>query len=172
MSNIGDDRAEGTSPPGWWLEKFHREYERRQDENRKARAADRPEPYSEGVVALGVKLAELVERPSPWNHSVVSNFINGKRYTREMAEAFSLHYNIPRFEKVMRAETEATALEFELFWRKYDKPRGSGNARRVTNVDQVAAGLQESAEDQITGVTSKNERTNRGRRVGRTTRRS
>lgn len=175
MSNRGDDRSEGTDPPAWWLDRFKAEHTRREDENRRARAAKKPEPFETGVQALGTILAERIGRAKPWHHSAVVNFLNGTRFTREMAEAFSLLYRIPRFEKVVRAETEAQAIALEMFLRELEVParhHGSENTNRVADVDEVAAVLQQSAEDQIAGVDSKNERANRGRRAGRAPRRS
>lgn len=172
MSRSGDPRGEGVEPPAWWLKRFHDERERRKREDDKAAANGNPKPYAEGVVDLGIDLAEKIGRPRPWNHSVVSNFINGERYTREMAEAFSLLYDIPRFEAVVRAETEAQAIELEMFLRRFARSSQSGNVSRVESVDQRAAELTELAEDQIDGVKSIDETVTRDRRTRRAARRS
>lgn len=138
MSNTGDERGIGTTPPGWWLELFDKAHDER----------------DEGTVWLGQRLAELVGRGRAWDHSAVSNFINHKRFTTEMAEAFSLHYNIPRFEKYIRAESIEAAHELEMFLRKVS-PAGL----RVARVDREAAALLADAERQRAGKPAPTRRT-------------
>ena len=155
MSKVGDDRGEGTTPPEWWWKRFVEERARRPDE---------------GLVWLGKHLATLVNRPQPWHHSIVGNFINHKKCTREMCEAFSLHYEIPRFEVVVHADTEEDANRLEMFLRRL----GSNPAMstRVSDTDAAAALLQAHARDQMRPVDSDHEATDRSRRSRRTPRRS
>jgi hypothetical protein len=171
MSKIGDDRGQATDPPTWWLDLFNAERLRRLEENANARQEKRKPPHVEGVVQLGAELATIVGRPKPWNHSAVSNFINGERYTREMAEAFSILYGLPRFEVIIHFNTRDKAQEIEMLLGRHGFTRPVPPPR-VASVDQLAAALTESAEDQIAPVPSRDERTTRGRGAGRTTRRS
>lgn len=173
MSKPGDDRGTGTTPPEWWVKRFEKEYERRLAENEKAKSAHEPPKYVVDQAGLGKLLATIVGRESgDWHHSAVGNFINRKRYTREMAEAFSLLFEIPRFEVLVRPENEAKAMELEMLLGRHDLAPQPKVAARLAEIDQLAAALQESAEDQIANVKSKDERTDRGRRTGRTARRS
>lgn len=125
---------------------FVAEHERREQANKDARVRREPEIYLEGTVALGAELARLVGRSSAWNHSAVSRFLNGKGYTLEMAEAFSLLYGLPRFEAVVRAETPEQARDLELFLRRA--------ATRPASVDREAANLQREADRQTASVPS------------------
>lgn len=145
MSKAGEERGIGADPPEWWLKRFRAEFSRREEANEKARAAREPKPYKLTTAELGVRLADLVGRSEDWNHSVVSNFLNGKRYTLEMAEAFSIEFGIPRFEKRVRAETEEAANELELLIRKIDTLNARAGSSRVAAVDEEAARLTREA---------------------------
>lgn len=140
MSNPGDARGIGTEPPAWWLRRFHEEHDRRVAANAEARSERKEQPYLVTTPALGRRLAEIIGRSSAWNHSAVSNFLNGVRYTVEMAEAFSIEYGIPRFEKHVRAETEDAANDLEMFLRKLATLN-----QRVPVVDEEAARLTQEA---------------------------
>lgn len=173
MSKSGDDRSQAADPPKWWLDLFHQERERRKRANDNARLHKMTQPYQETVVELGKLLATQVGRASgAWHHSAVSNFINGERYTREMAEAFSRLYNLPRFEFLLRAATLADAWKYEAMAGDRTFTANPDPTPRVSEVDQRAAALMESAEDQIASVESAHEGTNRGRRARRSARRS
>lgn len=160
MSNQGDARGTGTTPPPWWLELFASARAQRREENVDAKKAGRTQPHVEDLVGLGEVLGQIAGRGS-WNHGAVSNFINGSKYTREMAAAFSELYDIPMFEHVIRAETLDEALRIRTFLRGLKRPAAAGvnpeTPKRLEKLDKAAHGLNRQQEDQRVQVPSKNE---------------
>lgn len=162
MSNPGDPRGTSTDPPQWWIDEFQAAYERHRAESKKGSSQ----------VALGKTLAILAGRPTPWNHSVVSNFISGERYTLEMAIGFSLLYEMPMYEVTIRSETREQALEVQVFVEKLAARHGGKRPDRVLAVDAAAFRLLGASNDQSDGVTSMvHEGSSRSGRTRRTTRR-
>jgi hypothetical protein len=64
------------------------------------------------LVELGEKLAKIAGRDTPWSHSSLSRFADGKSgTTQELASALSIHFGIPSPFYVPRTLPEATAMQ-------------------------------------------------------------
>lgn len=151
-------RAKGADLPSWWMIKVREIVE------------DRKETMGESLVELGALLADAVGRPTAWNHSSVSRFLNEDNPTVDMAEAFVALLGIPRPFFTPRSMEEALAMQQVA--RRYDaKQLTTDQVQRIAAVDQALGAAEREIKDQTHPLESQDEvRGGGSRRVGRSVR--
>lgn len=131
--------------PTWWFREATRETEKKSDQ----------EIADEILAAAG----------RTWDRTVIGNFRRNNGPTIELAEAFCVTYNLPRFEWTARSPEEADAFRRTAL--KYD-PHPAGDPSARSAYDSSAEQLEKQIESQTSLVESSNEvGIGRGRRTGR-----
>lgn len=141
---------------------------------RKARWIDLPDWFLEEMrkAAGGLSAQEVGNRilemtGKSWTRTVVGDFLDNRRATIEIAEAFCDAYDIPRITWFARTLSEALAFRRESA--KHDGPGGDPGSR--DRYDKARERLEKELEPQTRVVVSQNEvgvgRGKRTRRVGR-----